>query len=328
MFKGPLSMFSDVIPVNTLPLGFGCGGLHGGQSKRESLALLETAIDCGITYFDTARLYGLGDAEGILGELARYRHSLIITSKAGILPADRRMPLRLWNRGTRMLHNMLPGSARYVAAPVSANLRFHAFSRSELFGSVETSLRQLRTDYVDILLLHECSLSDVENPDVLESLEKLQQQGKIRAFGIASGIDETLSIISRFPKLTDIIQIPSNIVDMNIKRIPCGVAALKIIHSCLKGPVQVVLKDMLSDESAASKFTSGTGVDPHDSDAINQLVLAHALGQVPLGIVLFSTSRHKNIRSNVRVVKDALFDDSQVAAFASLVAEWNLLARM
>ena len=50
-----------------------------------SLRLLETAIDCGITYFDTARMYGLGAAEGLLGEVAsRNRHRMIIASKAGI----------------------------------------------------------------------------------------------------------------------------------------------------------------------------------------------------------------------------------------------------
>ena len=42
-----------------VPLGFGCSGLLDGLGQRESLHLLETAIDCGITYFDTARMYGL-----------------------------------------------------------------------------------------------------------------------------------------------------------------------------------------------------------------------------------------------------------------------------
>jgi aryl-alcohol dehydrogenase-like predicted oxidoreductase len=287
------------------------------------LTLLEAAIDCGVTYFDTARLYGLGEAEDILGELARYRDRLIITSKAGILPANPRIPMRIWNRGAKMLHSVFPSFAPYVPALASANLRFHAFSRSQLLRSVDTSLKRLRTDYLDILLLHECSSSDIENPEVLELLERLQQKGKIRAFGIATGIEETLSIISSAPRLTDIIQIPSSVLDANIKRIPASTATLRIIHSCLKGHVPVALKRMLSDAAAASRFRAETGVDPRDMVAVAQLILAHALSQVPDGIVLFSTSRVRNIESNVRVAKESLFDAHQIEAFASLMTEWS-----
>jgi aryl-alcohol dehydrogenase-like predicted oxidoreductase len=41
-----------------MAFGFGCGGRYGGSGRRASLQLLETAIDCGINYFDTARMYG------------------------------------------------------------------------------------------------------------------------------------------------------------------------------------------------------------------------------------------------------------------------------
>ena len=326
MSKQPATAFSDIIPPDTLPLGFGCGGLYGGRRRRQSLTLLQTAIDCGITYFDTARLYGLGEAEGILGELAGYRDHLIIASKAGILPANRGIPMRIWNRGTKMLHSVLPSSARYVPAPASANLRFHAFSRSQLLLSVETSLKRLRTDYLDILLLHECSFLDLANPEVLELLERLQRQGKIRAFGIATGIDETLSIISSASRFTDIVQIPSSVVDANIKRLRPSPATLRIIHSCLKGGIQVALTHMCADDAEARRFSTQTGIDPRDSVAVAQLLLAHALSQVPDGIVLFSTSQQRNIQSNVRVAKQTLFNARQIEAFASLMAEWSSLA--
>jgi D-threo-aldose 1-dehydrogenase len=323
MSKRLSNVSSNIIPADTLPLGFGCGGLIAGRRRRESLKLLEAAIDCGITYFDTARLYGLGEAEGILGELARHRDRLIITSKAGILPASRRIHMKLWNRGTKILRSAFPNSAHYVPAPASANLRFHAFSPAQVLRSVETSLKQLRTDYLDILLLHECSFSDIENPEVLELLEGLKQKGKIRAFGVATGIEETLSIISSAPRLTDIIQIPSSVLDANVKRIPASTAKLRIIHSCLKGHVQVVLRAMFSDAAAASRFCAKTGVDSRDTVAVAQLILAHALSQVPDGIVLFSSSRLRNVESNVRVAKESIFDAHQIETFALLMAEWS-----
>ena len=78
-----------LLPPDMFPLGFGCGDLSYRIDRRGSLHLLETAIDHGISYFDTARMYGFGRAESILGKLtSRNRRRMIIATKAGILPAS------------------------------------------------------------------------------------------------------------------------------------------------------------------------------------------------------------------------------------------------
>ena len=68
-------------------LGFGCSALVGGRTRRESLRLLDAAWDAGIRHFDTARVYGSGDAEELLGSFAGGRRSaMTITTKFGIEP--------------------------------------------------------------------------------------------------------------------------------------------------------------------------------------------------------------------------------------------------
>ena len=312
--------FLDVIPSGTMRLAFGCGGLHGGSRRRKSFRLLETAVDCGITYFDTARMYGLGAAEGILGELAsRYRHRLIIASKAGILPANRSIPMRLINRGIGLLHKAVPRSERYVAHPGATQLRFHAFSLPDLRKSVETSLKRLRTDYLDILLLHECSAADVENPQVLTFLQELKKQGKIRAFGLATGIEETIGIAANCPVMTQIVQIPSSIFDMNIFRLPPRADDLKIIHSCLQ--LEPLLSRLSFNGKLAKKWRAATRVDPRDTTAVVQLLLAHALHSNPTGLVLFSSTKQANIKSNVEVAIAPVVDSEQVDGLNLLFTE-------
>ena len=69
-------------------LGFGTAGLGRSLSRGERLRLLETAFDSGITYFDTAPLYGAGAAEEALGAFLRGApDGVTVATKAGILPA-------------------------------------------------------------------------------------------------------------------------------------------------------------------------------------------------------------------------------------------------
>jgi D-threo-aldose 1-dehydrogenase len=308
-----VTRFEDVIPSGAIRLGFGCGGLYGGRDRRQSLRLLETAIDSGITYFDTARMYGLGVAESLLGEIAsQNRHRMIIATKVGILPASNNVPLRIAARGFNLLHKVIPSSNRYLPVPAASQLRFHAFSRPALCRSFDKSLQELRTDYIDVLLLHECSAEDVDDPQVLEFLLGLKQQGKVRAFGIATGIEQTLRIMPFHASLTSIVQIPSSILDTNIRRLPLRRNGLTVVHSCLARNVRSLVFQLSADNALATKWHVMTQVDPRDETGIAQLLLAHALEANPLGIVLFSTSKLANLKSNVKAAIDPVIKPAQI----------------
>ena len=72
-------------------LGLGCAAIMGRVGRRESLAALGAAWDAGINFFDTARSYGYGESEALLGGFLRgnRRSQAVVCTKFGILPAAR-----------------------------------------------------------------------------------------------------------------------------------------------------------------------------------------------------------------------------------------------
>lgn len=314
-----------ILPPNMIPLGFGCSGLLHGLSRSESLRLLETAMDCGITYFDTARMYGAGGAEGVLGTLApRRRDRIIIASKAGILPASRSIPLRALNHGIKLLHKVAPQLNDFVATPAAIHQRFGIFDLPNLRRSVETSLKEIRTDYLDIFLLHECTEAEVKNEELLYFLQSLQKQGKIRTFGLATGIEETIRIAKAHPPLSGVLQIASSIWNMNIKRLPFRSEGLTITHSTLTSRFHELTRRLSTDDSLARQWRSALQVDPHDKAALARLLLAYALHLNSDGVVLFSSSSSINIRASMGVATESRITPDQIDGLNALIRNKEL----
>jgi aryl-alcohol dehydrogenase-like predicted oxidoreductase len=136
-------------------VGFGAWQLgnatdFGPMDEAEAARLVHAALAAGCNYFDTAPNYGRGTSEALLGKaLIGKRAEAVISSKVG---------------------HQANGMTDYSAAKIGP--------------SVEGSLRRLRTDYIDILLLHnppfECLSGGSEQ---FAALEQLKAQGKIRAYG-------------------------------------------------------------------------------------------------------------------------------------------------
>ena len=316
-----MELMPEILGQKTLALGFGSGALLSkGRSRQEALRLLETAIDCGITYFDTARSYCAGRAEGILGEVvAKNRSRLILASKAGILPESRSLFVRAMGRGVRLLHKAAPPIENYVAVPAAAMLRFGVFGLADIRKSIETSLRELRTDYLDVFLLHECAASNTDSAELLNCLNDLKSAGKIRTFGIATGIEETIKILENNRGFSDVVQIPSSIFDMNVKKVLPLSRGLVATHSSLTSRFNRLVDRLSSDKRVAAEWRSMTQVDPRDTTSLAQLLLAHALHSNPNGIVLFFSSNAMNIKANVKILSEATIDQTQIDGLNALL---------
>lgn len=143
-------------------IGFGAWGI-GGRSIGEtsygdtddtvSLAALERAIDCGITFIDTSPAYGAGHSEELIGRaLAGRRCEVVIATKAGYedwaRPAD--------------------------------------FSPAAIRRSVEASLRRLRTGHIDLLQLHNPPSDVLSLPETGQVLANLVTEGKVRSWGVSA----------------------------------------------------------------------------------------------------------------------------------------------
>lgn len=135
-------------------IGLGCwqiGSEWGEVSDAQARAVLRAAVDAGVTFFDTADIYGAGRSETLLGEcLSDVRPRPTIVTKLG----RRRDPG--WP---------------------------HNFTLGVMRQHVEDSLRRLRTDALDLLQLHCVPMAELQRGEVFAHLRTLQAEGKIRAFG-------------------------------------------------------------------------------------------------------------------------------------------------
>lgn len=140
--------------IQVSEISFGCMSL--GTDKAENTKLLMQALDNGINFLDTADLYDKGKNEAMLGSILQYRRKdLVLATKVG----------NQW-RADGSGWDWNPAKTYILAA-------------------VEESLRRLRTDYIDLYQLHGGTLDD-NIDETIEAFELLQQQGKIRHYGISS----------------------------------------------------------------------------------------------------------------------------------------------
>jgi aryl-alcohol dehydrogenase-like predicted oxidoreductase len=140
------------------------GGSWGSVDDRESLAALESAIDCGVNFIDTSDVYGMGRSERLLAQLKQARkEEIVIATKTG---------KRL--------------------SPQSAD----GYNETNLTGFIEDSLRNLGTDCLDLVQLH-CPPPDVYyRPEVFGVLDRLTEAGKIRHYGVSvKRVEEGLKAI-------------------------------------------------------------------------------------------------------------------------------------
>ncbi|MDZ4993755.1 aldo/keto reductase family oxidoreductase [Clostridium perfringens] len=137
------------------------------MSKKEANLLINTALDEGITLFDHADIYGQGKSEEVFADAIdmnlSIREKIIIQSKCGIRPG------------------------------------FFDFSKDHILNSVDGILKRLKTDYLDILLLHRPDTL-MEPEEVAEAFEILSNSGKVRKFGVSNQNPMQIQLLNKFLK--------------------------------------------------------------------------------------------------------------------------------
>lgn len=154
----------------TAPLALGCMHFGGdgrdqpvtGEARAQARDALLTARELGWNLFDHADIYCRGKSEQVFGEIVAElqwpRESYFLQTKCGI---------------------RLPGF------PENKDPHRFDFSREHIVSSVEQSLRRLRTDYIDSLLLHRPDLL-AEPHEIMEAFDRLRSGGKVRFFGVSN----------------------------------------------------------------------------------------------------------------------------------------------
>lgn len=144
------------------PLGW------GKTNDDESIAAIRRARDMGVTFFDTADSYGFGRSESLLGlVLSRTRHDVVIATKVGV--------------------------ARDRDGKLTKD-----FTQSHILHAVDGSLKRLRTDYIDLYQLHNPTTDELRRDELHETMDRLQEAGKIRFWGVSvTTPEEGIEIIQR-----------------------------------------------------------------------------------------------------------------------------------
>jgi aryl-alcohol dehydrogenase-like predicted oxidoreductase len=149
-------------------IGLGCMGMSFGYGppadKQEMISLLRKAVELGVTFFDTAEVYGPFTNEELVGEaLAPFRGQVVIATKFGFKPAS-------------------TGESRWSELD----------SRPEHIKEVvAASLRRLRTDVIDLLYQHRVD-PNVPIEDVAGAVKELIREGKVKHFGLSEAGVQTI----------------------------------------------------------------------------------------------------------------------------------------
>ena len=154
---------------------------------RDALRAMNTAHEAGVTHFDTARSYGFGRAESVLGAFVRgKRDKITITTKFGVVPPALTLKLRLGIPVARHISRWIPNSRAVARKRAGVLLSEKRFDGTYLTQCLELSLRELSTDFVDILLLHDPAPMESErSSEIVRVLEKHVAAGKLRRWGIS-----------------------------------------------------------------------------------------------------------------------------------------------
>jgi aryl-alcohol dehydrogenase-like predicted oxidoreductase len=167
-------------------LGFGCAPVMGKVGKRQALDAMACAFDLGVTHFDIARSYGFGDAEAVLGEFIRGRRDRVtVASKFGIVPPVLSRLQRLARPVVRPLLKGLAPFRQKVRNASAGLLAARCFDLAYARQCLETTLRNLGTERLDIYLLHEPDLDTLSGESELRGfLDDSVRAGRIRAWGM------------------------------------------------------------------------------------------------------------------------------------------------
>ena len=209
------------IEVTKLGLGlWAIGGTEWGETDdKESLDMISAALDLGINFFDTADIYGDGHSEVLLGKAMQgRREKFVVASKIGWDGFDHEKRVSVYTTVDRLV------------------------------AGVESSLKRLGTDYLDLIQCH----IDFHEPNMeiyVEGFQKLQAQGKVRAYGVSTSDFEYLQEFNADNK-TATLQIDYSILNRTPEKDIFPYTMAKDIGVLTRGPLAMgILTGKFSPES-------------------------------------------------------------------------------
>ncbi|RED64936.1 aldo/keto reductase [Cohnella lupini] len=207
-------------------IGFGSWAIGGGgwasawgsQDDRLSIESVRAALDAGVTFYDTAAVYGLGHSEEVIGQaLKGDRDKVVLATKCGLV----------WDES-----NAVTRSGTY----------------DSIIHEAELSLRRLGTDYIDLYQMH-WPAENAPAEETMRAMDKLVQDGKVRYVGV-SNYDVPLLQKSLSVRHVDSVQPPYSILRPAIEQ--------ELLPFCLEKGIGVVAYSPLASGLLSGNYTYDT----------------------------------------------------------------------
>ncbi len=220
------------------------GGSWGEVTEEEALGALNTAIDMGVNFIDTADVYGDGRSERLIARTLKSR-----------------------------------GEKVYVATKAGRRLDPHVaegYNYRNLSAYVERSLQNLDTDALDLVQLH-CPPTPVyEQDETFDALERLVQQGKIRYYGISvEKVSEALTAVARYPNIQS-VQIIFNMFRLK--------PAEEFFPVAKARQVGILARVPLASGLLTGRMTAATAFSPDDHRNFNRYGDSFDVGETFSGV--------------------------------------------
>jgi len=281
--------------ISTPALGLGTSRLGHYYTEAKAQLSLDLAYNLGITYFDTAPIYAYGWSEKLLGTFVRNKRDKVqIATKIGLQPSRilSLLPFKVLGSLRNFAKTIRKENTSGMPVGVSNHLSI-SFDPIWAMQSLEGSLRRMKTDYVDVLLLHESTIREANAPETKQFMDQVIQSGKAKAIGIGSALDKLTNINTLDPSYT-IVQHEYDLLN-NEPFIPGD--RMVNTHGLFQNIKR--MKSLAQEVWFQQQMGRICALDFSMEPDMLQFCLAGARYEHPNGITLFSSTNEEHIKATI-----------------------------
>ena len=281
-------------------LGVGLSEIGSGVSERTASDVLNTALDAGINFLDTAECYD--DSEDLVGKAVSHRRSeFFLATKTG----------HAWD-----------------------GYSGKDWAVKTVRDSIDRSLKRLKTDYIDLVQLHSCSVDILKKGEVIEILQEAKQAGKTRYIGYSGDNDAAMWAVES--GLFDTLQTSFNLVDQKARFGLFEKAKSKNMGIIVKRPIANGAWGAMKSPSGyaqgyfeRSQKMLELGEIPEAPDDRILLALGFTLEHDEVDVAIVGTKTPKYMQKNVEMLKQLPISEKAMAElhrrFEQLGKNWQQL---
>ena len=217
----------------------------------------------------------------------------------------------------------LPGLKRglsNVASRATQPAEKASFTAAQAKESLERSLTELRTDHIDVWLLHEVTAGDLRDDGLLRLLENSVASGKIGSFGVGSEREKIGPLLAGRPEYCRTVQFEWSVMDAPVD----AMKSFRIHHRALTENFRELHVGLVQDKARSARWSEQVGADLCDGEVLASLMLKAALVENSQSIILFSSKSAAHILDNADLAGDVTLEAPASRLYALVQSEISM----